>query len=96
MPKVSKATIYFPDRAPVRVAVEEVKLKSSSEDAWNVLIDNPGWVHWYQGVTSCEDMSTTKGVVGATRRMVSGLQADEEFIALEPMRVRALLYTRPT
>jgi hypothetical protein len=41
--------IYFPNRVPIWVAVK-VKLKSSPEDIWNVLIDNPGWVHWYQGI----------------------------------------------
>lgn len=86
MPTLSKATIDFPDSAPVRLAVE-VELNSSPEAVWNLLIDNPGWVHWFNGVTLCEDTSPQTSGVGATRRIVvNGLQADEEIIAWEPMR----------
>jgi hypothetical protein len=71
---------------PIREAGE--LLACCSGESWDFQSDSNVEIHWYQGVTSCEDTSPTKGVVGATRRMVSGLQADEEFIALEPMRVR--------
>lgn len=87
MPTLTKETIDYPDRAPLRVAVE-VKLTSSLDNVWTLLTDNPGWVHWFNGVTECEDTSSQNTGIGATRRIVvNGLHAHEEFIAWEPKRL---------
>eukprot|EP00526_Cylindrotheca_closterium_P023423 CAMPEP_0113614318 /NCGR_PEP_ID=MMETSP0017_2-20120614/7101_1 /TAXON_ID=2856 /ORGANISM="Cylindrotheca closterium" /LENGTH=163 /DNA_ID=CAMNT_0000523475 /DNA_START=43 /DNA_END=534 /DNA_ORIENTATION=+ /assembly_acc=CAM_ASM_000147 len=87
--KVEKSTIYFPDRAPVQVSVK-VELKASPEQVWKVLIDNPGWVKWYKGVSSCQTTSEKEGF-GSTRRIVvDGLQVDEEIIGFQENKLWAL------
>jgi len=89
MAKLIKAAVDFPDTAPVRIVVE-ASLKSSAASVWEMLIDNPGWVNWFNGVTLCENTSDPASGVGATRRIVvNGLLADEEFIAWEPQRLWA-------
>jgi hypothetical protein len=88
---VQKSTLSFPDRAPLKIRVD-VTVKSTPTQIWNVLMDHPKWVEWYEGVTSCEDTSPPgkEGLPGSSRRvMVNGLQSQEEFIALVPGKIWA-------
>lgn len=87
---LTKATVDYPDTAPVQITTE-IKLKASPEQVWKVLADNPGWTKWYQGVSSCEDTSSSKPGLGSTRQIViDDLEVKEEFVGWEPNRLWAI------
>ena len=89
---LQKSTVSFPDRAPLKIRVE-VTVRATPRQVWDILLDHPRWVEWYQGMVSCEDTTRppyTKGIAGSTRRVVvEGIEATEEFIALIPEKVWA-------
>lgn len=88
---LKKSTLSFPDRAPIKVRVD-VKVKATPRQVWDVLMDQPGWVEWYHGMVSCVVTSPPEknGRVGFTRKVsVSGMVAEEEFIALVPEKIWA-------
>lgn len=83
--KVAKSTIYYPDRAPLRITVE-VDLQASPQDVWDTVIDYEGWVQWFPGMTTCYESSASGAgknrKIGSTRHAeVGGLIAEEEIIA---------------
>jgi hypothetical protein len=83
--KVAKSTIYYPDRAPLRISVK-VDLQASPQDVWDTVIDYEGWVQWFPGMTTCYESSASgagkTSKIGSTRHAeVGGLIAEEEIIA---------------
>ncbi|KAG7354363.1 polyketide cyclase / dehydrase and lipid transport domain containing protein [Nitzschia inconspicua] len=91
MSKVQKSTLYYPDRAPVRLQLE-VDLQSSPEDVWKALLDYPSWPKWFPNVKSCFETTPLPKVadnnpsypLGSTRRIdIGGVVFDEEIIAYD-------------
>ena len=89
MPKLTKADLDFVNSAPVQMKVD-VEVNASPQQVWDLLIDTPGWVNWFEGVRSCEVTSAAFDGLGSTRRInINGLRADEEMIGWEPSRLFA-------
>jgi hypothetical protein len=89
--EVKKSTLYYPDRAPIRVQLEVV-LKSSPDDVWKTFVDCRTWSKWYPDLVSCfESTPLTKVAdnnpsypLGSTRRVdIAGVVFDEEIIAYD-------------
>ncbi|KAL3905735.1 MAG: hypothetical protein SGILL_009555, partial [Bacillariaceae sp.] len=90
--KVQKSTLYYPDRAPVRVQVE-VDLEAVRPDqVMAQLMNYPSWTKWYPDVQACFESTPLSKVkqrnpsypVGSTRQInIGGVVFDEEIIAYE-------------
>lgn len=86
--KLAKSTIYYPDRAPLRIMVD-VDLQASPQDVWDTIVDYESWVQWFPGMVACYESSSTSSrtrgedtKIGSTRHAeVGGLIAEEEIIA---------------
>lgn len=91
MTRVQKSTLYYPDRAPVRVQVE-IDLQSSPDDLWHTLVDYPTWPKWFPNVKSCFETTPLPKIpdnnpsypLGSTRQIdIGGIICDEEVIAFD-------------
>jgi hypothetical protein len=83
--KVAKSTIYYPDRAPLRITVE-VDLQTSPRDVWDTIVDYESWVQWFPGMIACSESSAGPhgggSKIGSMRHAeLGGLIAEEEIIA---------------
>src|SRR5258708_6880700 len=83
MAELTKQTIDWIDRAPVRI---EAKAEStaSPDKVFAVLADHERWPEWFTSVKKVTVLGKGEGVGARRRVQVPGMTVDEEFIVWDP------------
>ena len=70
----------FVDRAPLRIAVDEI-LNATPEEVFDTLGDAPSWMQWFPNMRHASWITPPPHDVGSQRRVdVGGLRVSEEFV----------------
>lgn len=83
MAELTKQTIDWIDRAPVKIAAS-AESTASPDQVFAVLADHERWTEWFPRVSKVTVLGPAEGVGARRRVQVPGMAFDEEFIVWDP------------
>ena len=83
MPSLEPVTASFLDDAPFRV-VHSVTVLAPIKQCWELIVDQPSWVEWFDGMKSVDASPDIWTEPGQTRTVNIGFKVDEVAISVEP------------